>query len=266
MDMNSGYQHYYHSSMASSYDGSIDFEFQTTVFVFEIRTNFLLVKRTLDHDEDYEEQIMGSENLSATLRVPADQLDDWLERLHGDDFSHITYRLKEYLMPGDEIQSLIHEVFDFAQEIMAVDPSIPVVPIVVDVGVCTVQLDGETLDHAIDRSVRPDCLIPLPLLRPEWKKNDSFRPINDYLLYGLPRIGVEDEGFGAHMETCSICLGGPTAAAPMSLLPCNHAFHRHCVVKWMLKSWTCPLCRHEIAHDILKEAMKGTNKDITFLL
>ncbi|KAL3627711.1 hypothetical protein CASFOL_029074 [Castilleja foliolosa] len=191
MDMKSGYEYHFRSSMDSSYEDSTDSGFETTVIIIiEIRTNFLVIKRTLDEYDEYDDEQIGSENLSATLRVPDDQLDDWIERLHGDDFSHITYRLKEYLMPGDEIQSLIHEVFDFAQEIMAVDPSIPVIPIVVDVDVCTVQLDGETLDDAIDRSVRPDCLIPLALFRPEWKRNDSVRRLNDYMLYGLPRIGV----------------------------------------------------------------------------
>ncbi|GFQ07747.1 E3 ubiquitin-protein ligase rnf181 [Phtheirospermum japonicum] len=214
----------YTEPLISSYKESLDLGFQPRVFIFEIQTNFSL-----------------------------NQGGGCLERHHGD-FSHITYRLNEYLMPDDEIRSLIHEVFDFAEQITVVDSSIPAVPIVVEVDVWTVQLDGETLDDAIDRSVRPDRLIPLDLVRPEgWEKEDSCRPLRDYLLYGLPRIGVEDEGFGARMETCPICLGGPTAAAPMSLLPCNHAFHRHCVVRWILKSWSCPLCRHEIAHEILKE-------------
>ncbi|GFQ07746.1 E3 ubiquitin-protein ligase rnf181 [Phtheirospermum japonicum] len=124
-------------------------------------------------------------------------------------------------MTDDLIQSFIHKALDYAQQVTAVHPSRPIVPIVVNLYVCTLQLDGETIDHAIDRSVRPDCLIPLDLLRPD------------------------GAGSGALMETCPFCLGGPTAVAPVSLLPCKHAFHSHCVVRWLMESESCPLCRHD---------------------
>ena len=49
---------------------------------------------------------------------------------------------------------------------------------------------------------------------------------------------------------CSICgenyLGGPYSHAPVSL-QCGHVFGRRCIVKWIKRSLTCPLCRHEIS-------------------
>ncbi|GFP85102.1 E3 ubiquitin-protein ligase rlim [Phtheirospermum japonicum] len=249
MGLVSGYEHHYRFSEAlisSSNEAISDLGIQRKVLIFEIRTKFILQRKL---DDAYGYEMMHSEALSVTL--PVDQSSDSLECIYRH-FDHISYRLDEYLMTDDQIQSFIHKALDYAQQITAVHPSRPIVPIVVDLYVCTVQLDGETIDHTIDRSVRPDCLIPLHLLRPDGAAkdddDDSCLRLRDYLLCVLPRIRADDlhvEGFGALMETCPICLGGPTAAAPVSLLPCRHAFHSHCVVRWLMERESCPMCRHD---------------------
>ncbi|KAL3625327.1 hypothetical protein CASFOL_030781 [Castilleja foliolosa] len=238
MGLVSGYQHHYNFSYTEA-PISADIGVQIKILVFKIRTSFILLQRK-KLDDAYEHEIMDTEDLSITL--PLDQI-----RHSPQKFHNIVYRLDEYLMSDDQILSFIYTALDYAQQISAAHPSRLIVPIFADVLVCTVQLDGEPLDEAIDRSVRPDCLVPLKLLEPDVDE-DSCHHLRDYLLRGLPRIRGDDvhvEGFGSLMETCSICLGGPTAAAPVSLLPCRHAFHSHCVVRWLMVNDSCPLCRAE---------------------
>ncbi|KAL3625329.1 hypothetical protein CASFOL_030783 [Castilleja foliolosa] len=237
MGLVSGYQHHYNFSYTEA-PISADIGVQSKILVFKIRTSFILLQRK-KLDDAYEHEIMDTECLSITL--PLDQIRDSPEKFH-----NIVYRLDEYLMSDDQILSFIYTALDYAQRISAAHPSRFVVPIFADVLVCTVQLEDEPLDEAIDRSVRPDCLVPLKLLEPN--DDGSYHHLRDYLLRGLPRIRGDDvhvEGFGSLMETCSICLGGPTAAAPVSLLPCRHAFHSHCVVRWLMVNDSCPLCRAE---------------------
>ncbi|XP_057440101.1 uncharacterized protein LOC130731964 [Lotus japonicus] len=57
----------------------------------------------------------------------------------------------------------------------------------------------------------------------------------------LKKVKLEE---GAAMESCSICLTelGDGARA-VSSTPCKHVFHQDCLVQWLIKSPTCPLCR-----------------------
>ncbi len=42
---------------------------------------------------------------------------------------------------------------------------------------------------------------------------------------------------------CPICLEQKTNIV---LLPCNHAFHDRCILKWFTRNLTCPVCREEV--------------------
>lgn len=54
---------------------------------------------------------------------------------------------------------------------------------------------------------------------------------------------------------CSICLyalndkpyaNPPTHVDKFAKTPCNHRFHKECLVDWMAQKYQCPLCRSEI--------------------
>ncbi|KAL3643393.1 hypothetical protein CASFOL_014208 [Castilleja foliolosa] len=251
MALKSGYEYSYNISkdekiipkytaqlVSPSYNPTSDLGVNRKVFIFEFRTKFTVRPRNLN---DNCETMSDSESLAVTLLVSTDG--DFVKRFY-PHFRHINYRLTEYSMPNDQIQTLIHQTLDFAYQTVIVDPSSPIVSIGVDVEACTVQLDGETVHDATNRSVRPDCLIPLELVLPVKKLDKSRRRLRNFVLFGLPR-SVVDKGFDM-METCSICMGGPTAGGTVSWLPCKHAFHRHCVVRWLMEKVSCPLCRHEV--------------------
>jgi hypothetical protein len=53
-------------------------------------------------------------------------------------------------------------------------------------------------------------------------------------------------------DCCAICLevfADATAADPLPLraIPsCSHAFHKHCILKWLRLNAVCPVCRRQL--------------------
>ncbi|KAK6136288.1 hypothetical protein DH2020_029952 [Rehmannia glutinosa] len=183
------------------------------VYLFEIRTNFILKRTSVDEDEI----VLCSESFDA-YSEECECEDEWyLEQ-------QTSYRLKEYWMPEDEIDKLVHEAFNFAKHHKSIRST--VIPFIVDVDVCTVQQDGEELEAAMDRAIRAENLVPLYLWHHIKVEDDvdKLEDILDFLQFNLPRMRVEDvdQGLGL-METCPVCLHDPTVGAQISLLPqCSH--------------------------------------------
>ncbi|CAH9144507.1 unnamed protein product, partial [Cuscuta epithymum] len=49
-------------------------------------------------------------------------------------------------------------------------------------------------------------------------------------------------------ETCSVCLEGFCKGDVItSLPPCSHRFHKACILPWLRRKYTCPLCRSNIS-------------------
>ncbi|GFP93957.1 RING-H2 finger protein atl47 [Phtheirospermum japonicum] len=94
------------------------------------------------------------------------------------------------------------------------------IPVVVDFEVRTVQQEGEALDAAMDRA------------------------ITAHKLRGLERVRVDDveQGSGL-MEVCRICDRRPAVGDQISVTTwCKHAFHSHCLVRWLEGTNKCPIC------------------------
>ncbi|WCJ37289.1 RING/U-box superfamily protein [Euphorbia peplus] len=47
-------------------------------------------------------------------------------------------------------------------------------------------------------------------------------------------------------EECRICLEGMEEGGFGMSMPCDHVFHVDCILKWLQKSHSCPLCRFEM--------------------
>ena len=47
-------------------------------------------------------------------------------------------------------------------------------------------------------------------------------------------------------EKCTICLEDLVTGSELTRMPCNHMFHGDCIVEWLKKRVTCPLCRFEL--------------------
>ena len=44
---------------------------------------------------------------------------------------------------------------------------------------------------------------------------------------------------------CTICLESIDERTGSATLSCNHSFHFGCLARWILKTQSCPYCRHE---------------------
>ena len=72
------------------------------------------------------------------------------------------------------------------------------------------------------------------------------RPTDETVIEALPCVAVEqklvDEGL-----TCAVCADEfQLNETRVNKLPCNHIFHNDCIVPWLKKQNTCPLCRAEL--------------------
>lgn len=51
---------------------------------------------------------------------------------------------------------------------------------------------------------------------------------------------------------CAICLSEMEIGSkerPVKVLPCRHTFHARCIIPWIDKVASCPLCKHELPTD-----------------
>uniref|UniRef100_A0A8C2FSQ7 Ring finger protein 122 n=1 Tax=Cyprinus carpio TaxID=7962 RepID=A0A8C2FSQ7_CYPCA len=56
--------------------------------------------------------------------------------------------------------------------------------------------------------------------------------------------------------TCAVCLEDFRTKDELGVLPCQHAFHKRCLVKWLEVRCSCPLCNNPVS-----DALGQTHKD-----
>ncbi|KAL6543880.1 hypothetical protein OROGR_010377 [Orobanche gracilis] len=210
----------------------------------EVRSNFLV--KVL---ETGEKRWLGSETFGAIIRSESDVREA------------LAMRLSDYWMSPPQIEKLLDKALGLGG---------PEAGAVVDLEVLTAQEEGEPLEDALARAMRPAILRPFDLLTNHYLTNPSprleelfwLRLGNGFSLdmwarnldkvHFLGRLyeegfRVDDVGQGlAVMQQCGICGGEPFVGTVTAKLRCGHLFHYHCVV-WPLKDHhACPIlsCRH----------------------
>ena len=56
----------------------------------------------------------------------------------------------------------------------------------------------------------------------------------------------KEKGGNIEVPNCCICLDEIAMGEQTILLPCGHMFHNNCILTWLKKNNTCPMCRFEI--------------------
>uniref|UniRef100_A0A8C9EK33 Ring finger protein 122 n=1 Tax=Pavo cristatus TaxID=9049 RepID=A0A8C9EK33_PAVCR len=62
-------------------------------------------------------------------------------------------------------------------------------------------------------------------------------------------------------QTCAVCLEDFKVKEELGVLPCQHAFHRKCLVKWLEVRCVCPMCNKPMAGPAQPHAGIGTLLD-----
>ncbi|XP_072989567.1 uncharacterized protein [Typha latifolia] len=66
----------------------------------------------------------------------------------------------------------------------------------------------------------------------------SLAPAPESAIDALPIVAVSDPS-----QLCAVCADVFEATADARRLPCGHVYHYDCVVPWLLRRNSCPLCR-----------------------
>lgn len=127
---------------------SNEFEFSKSKrsFVFEFRTNFVIkgkcgFKMTID-SERFRACFVQGKTSRMHLEISAG------------------YRLNEYSMPNEKNDALIEDAIEIAKQLMNYS-KLQVIPIVINVNVCTVQREDEELRATLSRAITSRDLEPL---------------------------------------------------------------------------------------------------------
>ncbi|KAK7866886.1 hypothetical protein R5R35_006047 [Gryllus longicercus] len=60
---------------------------------------------------------------------------------------------------------------------------------------------------------------------------------------------LEEKEISVTGSQCPVCLKEHEIGETVKVLPCKHSFHGSCILPWLDKTSTCPLCRNELPTD-----------------
>ncbi|KAJ8985355.1 hypothetical protein NQ317_008386 [Molorchus minor] len=69
-------------------------------------------------------------------------------------------------------------------------------------------------------------------------------PASKSAVEALPNENISKEGL-----QCPVCLKDHTKGEVAKKMPCNHLYHGECIMPWLSKTNSCPLCRYELPTD-----------------
>nr|CAD7438727.1 unnamed protein product [Timema bartmani] len=60
---------------------------------------------------------------------------------------------------------------------------------------------------------------------------------------------LKEKEISSSDDKCPVCLKLHSLGEVVKVLPCNHSFHSACILPWLEKTNSCPLCRHQLPTD-----------------
>jgi hypothetical protein len=87
------------------------------------------------------------------------------------------------------------------------------------------------------------------------KKKKFILNLNEFQYKHIKKYSKNKE------KKCSICLLKYQKPDILKEFPCNHIYHKNCILKWLNNSNICPLCKYDITNDVNKIELKNSNDD-----
>ena len=87
------------------------------------------------------------------------------------------------------------------------------------------------------------------------KKKKFILNLNEFQYKHIKKYSKNKE------KKCSICLLKYQKPDILKEFPCNHIYHKNCILKWLEKSNICPLCKYDVTNDINKIELKNSNEE-----
>ncbi|KAM7282645.1 E3 ubiquitin-protein ligase RNF181 isoform X2 [Ixodes scapularis] len=69
-------------------------------------------------------------------------------------------------------------------------------------------------------------------------------PASKAAIDSLKTAPIEEEG-----KKCPVCLKDYSPGETVTEIACSHAFHKDCIIPWLTRINTCPVCRYELPTD-----------------
>ncbi|XP_060195358.1 uncharacterized protein LOC132624626 [Lycium barbarum] len=208
------------------------------VFCIEYRIDYMLEKlnRRIDDEEDGH-----SPELLESVAVPWLLKFDWILK-HCRIMAQVVCHILG--ISEDSASVVAEQVSTFARSQLN-DPQntgCKVVPMVMWFTIFYFQHDGEDINDARARVNTNVTCPPLPPIVPP--PNPTTKGVNPSYFQVLYRWTLKHGHPIPPM--CSICMDEPSLGQIISVLPCWHFFHLHCIVKWLEINNQCPICRRTL--------------------
>ena len=80
-----------------------------------------------------------------------------------------------------------------------------------------------------------------------FRNNEIFEqsPASEVFINSLKDIKITKQNEIKEDDECTICLKIFEINDILHKLPCEHKFHKNCIIEWLKKINSCPLCRKE---------------------
>ncbi|KAL0491739.1 RNG1L [Acrasis kona] len=102
----------------------------------------------------------------------------------------------------------------------------------------------------------------------------NSNPTDQSAIHSLPIVRMTPDRLeykhklneSADSEACSVCIEDYELEEQLIQLPCEHIFHKHCIVPWIKEHNTCPTCRYELPlsdPEAERERVKRMNERFT---
>ncbi|XP_064421619.1 E3 ubiquitin-protein ligase RNF181 isoform X2 [Latimeria chalumnae] len=82
----------------------------------------------------------------------------------------------------------------------------------------------------------------------EWDSQSLPPPAAKKIVQSLPTVTITPAQADKGLK-CPVCLLEFEEEETVKKMPCEHLFHSSCILPWLGKTNSCPLCRHELPTD-----------------